>query len=150
MNNVLKILKKRENAVVPQRATSGSAGIDLCACIDEPLLLKAHTRTLIPTGIAIGLPSDNFAAFVFARSSLGAKKGVSLSNGVGVIDSDYRGEVHVGLQNLSDEDYLIQPQERIAQLVVMPVAPLPIEEVTELDATERGDGGFGSTGKGAL
>lgn len=105
---------------------------------------------MIPTGIAIGLPNDNYGAFVFARSGLAIKKGITLSNGVGVIDSDYTGEVCVGLINQSNEDYVIQPQERIAQLVVMPVCPLPVEEVTELDETERGEGGFGSTGKDAL
>lgn len=148
--NTLRILKKRPNAVVPKRATSGSAGVDLCACIDEPLTLRAGERTMIPTGIAVGLPNENYGAFLFARSGLAIKKGITLSNCVGVIDSDYTGEVCVGLINQSSEDYEIQPQERIAQLVVMPVCPLPVEEVTELDKTERGEGGFGSTGKEAL
>lgn len=143
----LKIKKVRENAVVPVRATAGSAGIDLCACIDEPLTVKARGHAFIPTGIAIALPSAEYAAFVFARSGLAIKHGIGLLNSVGVIDSDYRGEIGVGVVNQFDEDYVIAPGERIAQLVVMPVSLMPVEEVDALDETERGSGGFGSTGK---
>ena len=143
----LKIKKVREGAVVPKRATDGSAGIDLCACIEEPLTIKAGGHALVPTGIAIALPSDGYAAFVFARSGLAIKHGLGLLNGVGVIDSDYRGEIGVGIVNQFDEDYVISPSERIAQLVVMPVSLMPVEETDTLDETERGAGGFGSTGK---
>ncbi|MCL2507827.1 MAG: dUTP diphosphatase [Oscillospiraceae bacterium] len=143
----LKIVKLRENAIVPIRATPGSAGIDLCACIDGPLTIKGRGHALVPTGIAIALPDDGYAAFVFARSGLAIKRGLGLLNGVGVIDSDYRGEVCVGLVNQFDEDYEIQPGERIAQMVVMPVAALPVERAESLDETQRGTGGFGSTGR---
>lgn len=142
----LKIKKIRPNAVIPQRATPGSAGLDLCACIDAPLLLPAHGHAAIPTGIAVGLPSGT-AGFVFARSGLGVKHGVALSNGVGVIDSDYTGEICVGLINQFEAPYEIQPGERIAQLVVLPVACPPVEEAEELAGTQRGAGGFGSTGR---
>lgn len=143
----LKIKKIRPNAVIPQRATPGSAGLDLCACIDAPLLLHAHGHAAIPTGIAVGLPSGT-AGFVFARSGLGVKHGICLSNGVGVVDSDYRGEICVGLCNVSGKPYTIEPGERVAQLVVLPVAMLESEQVQTLGETQRGTGGFGSTGKG--
>jgi dUTP pyrophosphatase len=143
----LKIMKKREGASIPQRATEGAAGLDLCACIEEELVLQPRELCTVPTGIAIALPGRQYAAFVFARSGLGVRHGISLSNGVGVIDSDYRGEIAVGLCNLGHEPYTIRPGERIAQLVVMPVCPLPVEEVAALDGTARGEGGFGSTGR---
>ncbi len=142
----LKIKKLKENAVIPKRATSGSAGIDLYACIDEPLTINSGDLVKIPTGIAIELPNNEMAAFVFARSGLGVKYGISPSNAVGVIDSDYRGEICVGLTNHGKEPFVIEPQTRIAQLVVMPVLPLPIMEVNELNDSERGDNGFGSSG----
>lgn len=144
---ILKIKKVRENAKVPQRATEGSAGLDLCAAIDEPVLLKKGATAVIPTGIAIALTSSNYGAFVFARSGLAVKHGIGLLNSVGVIDSDYRGEIMVGVINQIDEEYTIQPGERIAQMVIMPVSTMPVEEVCELEETERGAGGFGSTGK---
>jgi dUTP pyrophosphatase len=131
----------------PYYASAGAAAMDLHACIDEAVVLKAEERTMIPTGIAIALPDPGYVALVFARSGLGIKKGINLSNGVGVIDSDYRGEVAVGLFNSSKEDYTIQPGERIAQLAVMPVVQAELEQVDTLDETERGAGGFGSTGK---
>jgi len=143
----LKIMKVRENAKVPVRATGGSAGLDLCACIDEPLTIKGRGHALIPTGIAVALPGSGFAAFVYARSGLAIKHGIGLQNGVGVIDSDYRGEVCVGLTNHFEEDYTISPGERIAQLVIMPVSLMPTEETAVLDETDRGAGGFGSTGR---
>ena len=143
----LEILKKRENARIPQRATEGSAGLDLCACVDEPVLLPPGGRALIPGGIASGLPGPGYVALVFARSGLGVKHGVCLSNGVGVIDSDYRGEIQVGLCNMGDEPYTVNPGDRIAQLVVMPVCPLPVQVVENLTQTARGEGGFGSTGR---
>ena len=143
----LKMKKVRENAIIPKRATAGSAGLDLCACIDEPLTVKAGERAVIPSGIAIALESNEVVALVFARSGLAIKHGISLSNSVGVIDSDYRGEICVGIINTSREDYTVNPGERIAQLVLTPVIPAEPVEVESLDATERGAGGFGSTGR---
>lgn len=142
----LKIKKLRENAKIPFRATEGSAGMDLYACIDEPITLEAGEKAVIPTGIAIALPSAELGAFIFARSGLAIKHGIGLLNSVGVIDSDYRGEVCVGLINQLKEPYTIQPDERIAQMVIMPVSLIQPIEVDELDETERGAGGFGSTG----
>ncbi len=143
----LKIKKLRENARVPFRATPGSAGMDLYACIDSPLTLESGDTALIPTGIAIELPSSELAAFVFARSGLAIKHGIGLLNSVGVIDSDYRGEICVGVINQMKEAYTISPDERIAQLVIMPVSLIEPVEVSELSDTERGTAGFGSTGK---
>ena len=143
---VLKIKKVQENAVIPKRATEGSAGLDLCACIDAPLTLNSGDTALIPTGLAIELPSSQYGAFVFARSGLSIKHGIGLLNAVGVIDSDYRGEIKVGVINQIKEPYTIEPGERIAQLVIMPVATLPAEEAQTLGESERGAGGFGSTG----
>ena len=131
----------------PRFATPGAAAMDLCACMDEPVTLAAGQRALIPTGIAIALPDAQHVALVFARSGLGIKKGVCLSNGVGVIDSDYRGEIGVGLVNLSGESYTVQPGDRIAQLMVVPVVQPTLSFVDALDETERGQGGFGSTGR---
>ncbi len=142
----LKIKKLRENAKIPFRATEGSAGMDLYACIDEPVTLEAGEKAVIPTGIAIALPSPELGAFIFARSGLAIKHGIGLLNSVGVIDSDYRGEVCVGLINQLKEPYTVQPDERIAQMVIMPVSLIQPTEVDELDKTERGTGGFGSTG----
>lgn len=143
----LKIKKLREGAKIPFRATQGSAGMDLSACIEEPVTIKPGDLTLIPTGIAIELPSNQYVAYIFARSGLGIKHGICLSNGVGVIDSDYRGEVCVGLCNVSGKEYTITPGERVAQMVISPVSLMPVCEVEELSSTERGEGGFGSTGK---
>ncbi len=143
----LNFVKLMGEAIIPKRATGGSAGFDLHACMEESILLRPGERALIRTGIAVGLPSHDFVALIFARSGLAIKHGITLSNGVGVIDSDYRGEICVGLCNLGNEDYTITPGERIAQLVVMRVeTPMPIE-VDSLDETARGSGGFGSTGK---
>ena len=143
----VKIKKVRENAVVPKRATDGSAGADLCACIDEPITINPGDLAKVPTGIAIALPNANLGAFLFARSGLGVKHGICLSNGVGVVDSDYRGEISVGLCNVGNKPYTIEPGERIAQMVIMPVALPQLCEAQELDETQRGEGGFGSTGR---
>lgn len=145
--SILKIKKVRENAIIPKRATSGSAGMDLYACIDAPIEMNPGDRVMVPTGIAIALPDENQVALIFARSGLAVKKGINLSNSVGVIDSDYRGEIQVGLINQSRETYTLEAGERIAQLVVMPVCLPEVQEVAELDDTERGEGGFGSTGR---
>lgn len=143
----VKIKKLSEKAVIPQRATEGSAGADLYACINEPVTIAPGELVKIPTGIAIELSDKGYAAFLFARSGLGVKHGITLSNGVGVVDSDYRGEICVGLCNVSNEAYTIQPNERVAQMVIMPVACVPFEEARTLSDTERGAGGFGSTGR---
>ena len=132
---------------LPQFATAGSAAMDLHACVDAPVTLKAGERAVIPTGLAMALPSSGYVALVFARSGLGIKKGVCLSNGVGVIDSDYRGEIGVGLVNLGDAPYTVQPGDRIAQLMVVPVVQPAVTVADDLDETERGAGGFGSTGR---
>ena len=131
----------------PYYASAGAAAMDLHACLDEPVTIAPGELVSIPTGIAIALPSPAYVALVFARSGLGVKHGIALSNGVGVIDSDYRGEIQVGLTNLSRTPYTISPADRIAQLAVVPVVqvnPVPVEN---LDETERGDKGFGSTGR---
>lgn len=143
----LKIKKTDPRAVLPSRATPGSAGMDLRALLDEPLPVPPGGRVSVPTGIAIGLPSPETVGLVYARSGLAVKHGLALSNGVGVIDSDYTGEIRVGLVNLSDTAYTIEPGERIAQLVIAPVLLPEIVETDELDQTARGAGGFGSTGR---
>lgn len=143
----IKIKKLRENAKIPKRATAGSAGMDLYACIDEPITLAPGQLAVVPTGIAIALPDNSCAAFLYARSGLGVKHGICLSNGVGVIDSDYRGEICAGLCNVSDKPYTIEPDERVCQMVIAPVLTPDVVEVSELDNTDRGKGGFGSTGK---
>lgn len=143
----IKIKKLKENAKIPKRATSGSAGMDLYACIDEPITLAPGQLAIVPTGIAIALPDNTCAAFLYARSGLGVKHGICLSNGVGVIDSDYRGEICAGLCNVSDKPYTIEPDERVCQMVIAPVLTPDVAEVNELDDTDRGEGGFGSTGK---
>ena len=147
MKTQVKVKRLNDNAVLPKRATEGSAGADLYACINEPVTIAPGQLVKIPTGIAIELESNELAAFLFARSGLGVKHGITLSNSVGVVDSDYRGEVCVGLCNVSSEPYTIQPNERIAQMVIMPVACAEFIEVSELGDTSRGAGGFGSTGK---
>ena len=143
----LRIKKLKESARIPGRATPGSAGMDLYACIEQSITLAPGQLAVVPTGIAIELPDSSSAAFLYARSGLGVKHGICLSNGVGVIDSDYRGEVCVGLCNVSDKPYVIEPFERVAQMVIAPVLTPEITEVDELGATDRGEGGFGSTGR---
>ncbi len=144
---VLKIKKLNDNAIIPKSATMGSAGMDLYACIQKDIILNPGERVIVPTGIAIALESNVYVAYIYARSGLAVKNGVTLSNCVGVIDSDYRGEIKVGLINLSDKQYTIANGERIAQMVISPVIIPSVHEVDELDETERNDGGFGSTGK---
>lgn len=144
----IKIKKMNNNAKLPYRATEGSAGADLFACLEEEsVILKPNERILVPTGIAISLSDRNYGAFIFPRSSLSSKFGISLANCVGVVDSDYRGEIKVPLINHSDEIFKINNGDRIAQLVIMPVIIPDFIETEELDDTERGEGGFGSTGK---
>ena len=143
---VLKIKKLKENAIIPKAATGGSAGMDLYACIDSDITIKPKERVLISTGIAIALESADYVAYIYARSGLAVKHGITLSNCVGVVDSDYRGEVKVGLINLSEQDYTVTSGDRIAQLVIAPVIMPEVVESDTLDETERADGGFGSTG----
>ena len=131
----------------PFYASPGAAAMDLHACLDEAVVIPAGGRKVIPTGLAIALPSADYVALVFARSGLGIKHGIAPANCVGVIDSDDRGEVMVGLQNSGDADYTSQPGDRIAQLMITPVIQATVEMVEELDDTQRGAGGFGSTGK---
>ena len=131
----------------PSYATAGSAGMDLHACLDAPLTLQPGQRAKVPTGLAIALPGPEWVAYLFARSGLAIKHGLTIPNCVGVIDSDYRGEIIVAVINLSQEPYTIQPGDRVAQMVVMPVIQAKLTQVDELPQTQRGEGGFGSTGK---
>jgi len=133
---------------LPQYATSGSAGVDLRACIDAPLELKPGDTQLIPSGIAIYLQDPGYAAIVLPRSGLGHKHGIVLGNLVGLIDSDYQGQIFVSCWNRGQSTFTIQPGERIAQLVVVPVVQVEFDVVNEFVATERGAGGFGSSGRG--
>lgn len=144
-NMVLKLMRVREDAIIPKQATAGSAGYDLCACMDAPQTIEPGERCVFPSGLAAEIPAGT-AGFIFTRSGLGIKKGIHVTNGVGVIDSDYRGEIRIGLHNLSAEPYTVQPGERIAQMIIMPYFAPTIEEVTSLTETDRGAGGFGSTG----
>ena len=131
----------------PFYASAGAAAMDLHACVDEAVVIPAGQRRVIPTGIAIALPSADYVALIFARSGLGIKHGIAPANCVGVIDSDYRGEIMVGLHNAGDTDYTVQPADRIAQMMITPVVQAQVQLVDELDDTDRGAGGFGSTGK---
>ena len=132
---------------LPFYATPGSAAMDLHACIDEAVAIPSGGRRMIPTGLAIALPSADYVALVYARSGLGIRHGVAPANCVGVIDSDYRGEIIVGLQNSGESEFTVRPGDRIAQLMVAPVVRADLQMVEELDETARGAGGFGSTGK---
>ena len=145
----IKALSPKIGAEIPAPfyATPGSAAMDLHACMDEAVTIPAGGRKVIPTGIAIALPGPEYVALVFARSGLGIKHGIAPANCVGVIDSDYRGEIMVGLQNSGAADYTVQPGDRIAQLMITPVIQATLTMVEELDDTARGAGGFGSTGK---
>lgn len=142
----INVKKLNENAQLPFRATRGSAGADLFACIDTDIVVLPQERVLVPTGIAIELESPETGAFIFPRSSLSSKFGISLANCVGVVDSDYRGEIKVPVINHSNELYTIHNGERIAQMVILPVILPTFAEADELTETQRSDGGFGSTG----
>jgi dUTP pyrophosphatase len=130
----------------PEYATAGSAGMDLSACIPEDIIIKAGEIAMVRTGIAIQIPGIGIGGFVFPRSGLSSKHGISLANCVGVIDSDYTGEIICPVINHSSSDYTIKSGDRIAQIVFMPVLTAKLEEADKLEATERGTGGFGSTG----
>ncbi|ULJ61338.1 dUTP diphosphatase [Wielerella bovis] len=143
----LKIINPKMAQQLPQYATSGSAGLDLRACLDEPITLQAGETKLIPTGIAIYLDNPNLAAMLLPRSGLGHKHGIVLGNLVGLIDSDYQGELMVSVWNRGQTAFTIEPMERIAQMVIVPVVQAAFELVDEFVASERGEGGFGSTGR---
>ena len=142
----IEIKKLRENAVIPTRGSNQAAGYDLYASIDEAVTIKPHTTEKIGTGLAIAVPDGYFGA-IFARSGLATKQGLRPANCVGVADSDYRGEYIVALHNDTDTQQVVSPGDRIAQLVVMPYLAVEFEEKEELSETDRGTGGFGSTGK---
>ncbi len=142
----VKIQYLNENAVKPEYATKGSAGMDLCAAMENPVELRAGGRAMIPTGIAMQIP-EGYGGFIFPRSGLAYKKGISMANCVGVIDSDYTGEIKVVLHNIAGHDYTVNPGDRIAQMVFLPVGIAELAETEELDETDRGAGGFGSTGE---
>jgi dUTP pyrophosphatase len=143
----IKIIDSRMADQLPVYATSGSAGLDLRACLDAPLTLQANAWQLVPTGIAIYLRDPNFAAIVLPRSGLGHKHGIVLGNLVGLIDSDYQGQLMVSAWNRSDTAFTIAPMERIAQLVIVPVVQAQFNLVSEFPASQRGESGYGSTGK---
>lgn len=145
--DLLKVKLLRPGAVLPTRATSGAAGYDLYACLEDPVVIPPGGRAFISSGIAIAIGDPSVAAFVFGRSGLGAKHGISPSNAVGVIDSDYRGEIVTNLVNHSDEPFTVRHGDRYAQMVLMPVLTPELEACQELDDTSRGAGGFGSTGR---
>ena len=142
----MKIKKVRENAITPTYGSATAAGADLYACLESDTVIEPGKTVFIPTGIAMAVPVG-YAGLIYARSSMGAKRGLAPANKVGVIDSDYRGEVMVALHNHGVEPQTVCHGERIAQLVVAPVLAPAFEEVEELDDTARGAGGFGSTGR---
>lgn len=147
MDIELKILDPRMAERLPAYATPGSAGLDLRACLDAPLSLAPHACALVPTGLAIHIADPGFAALILPRSGLGHKHGIVLGNLVGLIDSDYQGQLMVSAWNRSDTPYTIEPMERIAQLVVVPVVQAAFRVVDAFGATSaRGSGGYGSTG----
>ena len=148
MSNVNVKIKLSRGMTMPKYATDGSAAIDLCAALEvgEKIVLAPGERRVIPTGISIAPETSGVVAVVAARSGLGTKKGICLSNGIGVIDSDYRGEIGVGLFNTGKEDFVIERGDRIAQMMFLPFFAANLIEAAELDETERGAGGFGSTG----
>lgn len=139
------IKKLNDDAIIPTYGSANAAGADLYACIDQPLTIPSGHTSFVPTGIAMEIPC-NYAGLVYARSGLASKKGLAPANKVGVIDSDYRGEIMVALHNHGKEAATIEPRERIAQLVITPYIAAAFNQVEELDKTQRGAGGFGSTG----
>jgi dUTP pyrophosphatase len=144
----LKILDERLRDALPAYATPGSAGLDLRACLDAPLTLQPGDAQLIPTGLAMHLADPGYAAMILPRSGLGAKHGIVLGNLVGLIDSDYQGPLMVSCWNRGREAFTIQPLERIAQMIIVPVAQAQFRVVESFEASARGAGGFGSTGRG--
>jgi dUTP pyrophosphatase len=143
----VKILDSRMAEQMPAYATPGSAGLDLRACLEAPLVLEPGQSQLIPTGLSIHIGDPGLAAMILPRSGLGHKHGIVLGNLVGLIDSDYQGPLMVSCWNRSSTAFTVQPMERVAQLVIVPVVQASFQVVTEFGASERGEGGFGSTGK---
>jgi dUTP pyrophosphatase len=143
----LKILDSRLNENMPAYATTGSAGLDLRACISEAITINPGETQLIPTGMAIHLANPSYAAMILPRSGLGHKHGIVLGNLIGLIDSDYQGQLFVSCWNRSQEAFVMNPMERMAQLVIVPVVQASFTLVEDFNASERGEGGFGSTGK---
>lgn len=146
-NIAVKILDERLREQMPAYATPGSAGLDLRACIDAPLTLAPGSTHLIPTGLAIHIADPGYAAMILPRSGMGHKHGIVLGNLVGLIDSDYQGQLMVSTWNRGDTAFVLNPMERLAQLVIVPVLQVGFEVVDEFGDSERGAGGFGSTGK---
>ena len=144
----VKVIDPRMADQLPAYATPGSAGLDLRACLDAPLTLLPNAWQLVPTGIAIFLQDPNFAAMILPRSGLGHKHGIVLGNLVGLIDSDYQGPLMVSCWNRGQAAFTVQPMDRIAQLVIVPVVQARFRPVQEFNVSERGEGGFGSTGRG--
>jgi len=144
----VKILDPRIKDILPHYATAGAAGLDLRACIDQPIELNPGATELIPSGMAVHLADPGLAAVILPRSGLGHKHGIVLGNLVGLIDSDYQGQIFVSLWNRGSSVFVLNPMERIAQLVVVPVLQVTLNVVDDFSASERGAGGFGSTGKG--
>ena len=143
----LKVIDPRMTDLLPAYATPGSAGLDLRACLSEPLVLQPNSWQLVPTGIAIFLSDPGFAALILPRSGLGHKHGIVLGNLVGLIDSDYQGQLMVSAWNRSPVTFTIDPMERIAQLVIVPVVQASFNLVNDFPASQRGESGYGSTGK---
>ena len=144
----IKVLDPRMRESLPSYATSGSAGLDLRACLNAPVELSPGQAHFIPTGLAIHIADPGLAAVILPRSGLGAKHGIVLGNLVGLIDSDYQGQLMVSCWNRSATAYTIQPMERIAQMVIVPVVQAQFRQVEQFDTSSRGEGGFGSTGQG--
>jgi len=142
----VKIKKMRNNAILPKYQTENSAGMDLYAAIESPIILKPRARYLVPTGISIALPVG-YEAQIRGRSGLAAKSGISIANGVGTIDADFRGEIHAIIINHGLDEFIINPGDRIAQMIIAKFDQVLWDEVEELEATKRGASGFGSTGK---
>lgn len=143
----IKILDPRMKALLPAYATPGSAGLDLRACIDQAITIEAGATVLIPTGLAIHLADPGYAAMILPRSGMGHKNGIVLGNLVGLIDSDYQGQLMVSTWNRGQAAFTLNPMERLAQLIIVPVLQVGFNVVDEFDSSERGAGGFGSTGK---
>jgi dUTP pyrophosphatase len=143
----LKILDARMREQLPAYATTGSAGLDLRACLDEPLTLEPGQSALVPTGLAIHVGDPGYAALILPRSGLGHKHGIVLGNLVGLIDSDYQGQLMISTWNRGQTTFTLNPMERLAQLVIVPVVQAEFNIVDDFEESERGAGGFGSTGK---
>jgi dUTP pyrophosphatase len=143
----VRVLDARIRGMLPHYATPGAAGLDLRACLDAPLVLEPGDSQLVPSGIAIHLGNPGYAALVLPRSGLGAKHGIVLGNLVGLIDSDYQGQILVSVWNRGRSAFTVQPLERIAQLIVVPVQQVEFDVVEDFEASARGAGGFGSTGR---